>query len=314
MDSNPGDGSLTLLMQKNSQEMFIYPSLDKMLSIKLEGLVEILDFFTSKKFMTKRHIETLKFCPACFSFGVLPVERCRYCGMPSTSRGRVIEHVSCGFKNVESLFRSNGDFKCPRCGQLLAEEGKDYLKNGIMYKCQSCGNLYETPIVDYHCDKCGEYFPTGELGETLLYKYEPENEKMQMAKSIFKTLEWLQGFLGERGYIVNKAKTVTGLSGVAYDTDLYFTTPNDEDSIIVQTFMFDEAITVDDILKLESLRSDLNLNKVLIVSCAKIDEKAETLAGHYKMTLINPEKNDKLTNEKIAQQFINGGIKPIINQ
>jgi hypothetical protein len=311
IDSNPGDGDLTLLMQKNSQEMFLSPSLDKTLSMKLNGVVEILDYFVSKEFMTKKLVETLKFCPVCFSFGVIPVERCRHCGMPSISRGRVIEHLTCGYKNMENLFHRNGDMVCPRCSKTLTVEGKDFSKGGIMYKCQSCGNLYETPVIDYHCEKCGEYFPTVELGETLLYKYEIVNDKLEKIKSTFKTLDLLQEYLGEKGYIIKRATQVTGLSGVTYDTDLYLTSPNDEDSMIVETYMFEKTIEVEEILRLQALKSDLNLNKVVIITHATLDPKAETLANFYNMVLIVPEKTNEHTKEKITKALLEKGVTPI---
>jgi len=309
IDSNPSDGTLTLMVQKNSQEMFLYPSLDKTLSMKLNGVVEILDYFVSKEFMTKKHVETLKFCPVCFSFGVVPVERCRYCGMPSMSRGRVIEHLTCGYKNLESLFHKNGDLVCPRCGKSLSAEGKDYSKDGLMYKCQSCGNLYETPVLDYHCQKCGEYFPTVDLGETLLYKYDAVKDKLGKVKNIFKTLELLQGYFGEKWYTVNRAKPITGISGVTYDTDLYLTSADDADSIIVETYLFEKVIEVEEILRLQALKSDININKVVIVTDAMLDQKAETLANFYNMVVVVPEKTNEHTKEKIA--LIEKGVSPI---
>jgi predicted RNA-binding Zn-ribbon protein involved in translation (DUF1610 family) len=309
--SDQEDITLTLLVQKNSQEMFLYPPLDKTLSIKLGELVDDLDFFVSKGFMDKKNVETLKFCPACFSFGIIPIEHCRNCGMPSVARGRVIEHLGCGYKNIESLFHRNGELICPRCGKSLNVEGKDFTRNGLMYKCQSCGGLYETPVIDYHCQKCGEYFPPEELGETLLTKYEVVYKKLEQIKSVFKALELLEKQLVEKGYTVKRATQVTGISGVTYDTDLYLTSSGDDDSIIVETYMFEETLYIEEILRLQALKSDLNLNRVIIITNAKLDPKAETLANFYNMIVIVPEKTEELTKEKITTALTANMAVPI---
>ena len=90
------DEVIRLVLQKNAGEKFLYPPLDKMLYMKNDKIIEMLDFVVSKGFMNKKQVEVLKFCPICFSYEIIPTEHCTNCGSTNISRGRVIEHFNCG--------------------------------------------------------------------------------------------------------------------------------------------------------------------------------------------------------------------------
>ncbi|MEM3404464.1 MAG: hypothetical protein QXJ17_08020 [Nitrososphaeria archaeon] len=295
------DSSVRLILQKNTGEKFLYPPLDKMLYMNIDRTLDILDFVVSKNFMTKKQIETLKFCPICFSYEIIPTEHCTNCGSTNISRGRVIEHFSCGYRNLESLFVTNGGLECPRCHKTLMIEGKDYSRGKLMYKCHACGNLYDSPIIDYHCQKCGEYFPIEELGETIVYQYELESSKKDLIQSSLKMVESLDGSLKENGYNVKRGTQVTGASGITYDVDLYATNSAKEDVILAVTYLLEDKITIDEVLRLQALGYDLNAKKIVVMSYAPFDQRAEFLANYYNIKKVVPEKTGEVTKEQVIK-------------
>ena len=295
------ENAIRLVLQKNTGEKFLYPPLDKMLYMNVDKVLDVLDFIVSKEFMVKKQVETLKFCPICFSYEIIPTEHCTNCGSTNISRGRIIEHFGCGYKNLESLFLTNGGLECPRCHKSLLVESKDHSRGKLMYKCHACGNLYDSPVIDYHCQKCGEYFPIEELGETVVYQYEVTDHKMELIKSSLKALESLESSLKENKYSVKRHTQVTGTSGIAYDVDLYATNSDKGDNILAETYLLEDKLTVDEILRLQAIRYDLNAKKIVIITYASFDQKAESLANYYNVQRVMPERTGEITKEQVIK-------------
>jgi len=295
------DHIVRLILQKNTGEKFLYPPLDKMLYMNIDKVLDILDFIASKEYLVKKQVETLKFCPICFSYEIIPTEHCPNCGSTNISRGRIIEHFSCGYKNLESLFLSNGGLECPRCHKALIVESKDYSRGKLMYKCHACGNLYDSPLVDYHCQKCGEYFPVEELGETIVYQYEIVNHRTDSIKGAVKTLESMEAGLREKGFSVKRNAQVAGTSGITYDVDLYATKPETKETVLVETYLLEDKITVDEILRLQALGYDLGAKKIAMVTSATLDQRAEFLSNYYNIKRVVPEKAKEITAEEAVK-------------
>lgn len=295
------DKTVRMIFQKNTGEKFLYPPLDKMLYMNVGKVIDVLDYVVQAGFMGKRVVETLRFCPVCFSYEIIPTEHCPNCSSTNISRGRVIEHFSCGYRNLETVFLLNTGLECPRCHKQLLIEGKDFSRGKLMYKCHACGNLFESPMIDYHCQRCGEYFPVDELGETIVYHYEVINDKLEYVSLTLKTLESIEANLRENGYTTKFCTQVTGASGISYDIDLYAANVSKNDSLLVVTYLIEDTIAVDEILRLQALGYDLGAKKIAILTFSKLDQKAEYLANYYGMKRIVPEKTGEVTKEIMVE-------------
>lgn len=291
------DPVVRLIFQKNTGEKFLYPPLDRMFYLNVETVIDILDYIVQTGVMDKKVVETLRFCPVCFSYEIIPTEHCPNCSSTNISRGRTIEHFSCGYRNLETVFLLNKGLECPRCRKQLLIEGKDYSRGKLMYKCHACGNLSDKPIIDYHCQKCGEYFPIDELGETLVFHYELKNGKLEGIKSTLRMFESIGSNLRENGYSTQYCAQVTGSSGVIHDVDLWATNAEKKDSILIVTYLLEDTISVDEILRLQALGYDLGTKKIVILTYSKLAQKAEHLANYYGIKRIVPEKTGEVTKE-----------------
>lgn len=199
------------------------------------------------------------------------------------------------------MFVTKDGLECPRCHSALLVESEDRARGKLMYKCHACGDLYDEPVIDYHCQKCGEYFPRGELGETVVYQYEVTDHRMELIKSSLKALESLESSLKENNYSVKRSTEVTGTSGITYDVDLYATNSVKGDSILAETYLLEDKLTVDEILRLQAIGYDLNANKIVIITHVPLDQKAESLANYYNLQRILPERTGEITKEQITK-------------
>jgi hypothetical protein len=127
------------------------------------------------------------------------------------------------------------------------------------------------------------------------------DSKMESIKATLKTLESIDANLRENGYTTKYCTQVTGASGISYDIDLWATNPAKNDSILVETYLLEETINVDEILRLQALGYDLGAKKIVILTYSKLDQKAEYLANYYGMKRIIPEKTGEVTKEIMVE-------------
>ena len=294
------DNVVRLIFQENTGEKFLYPPLDKMLYLNIDKVLGILDYIVQKGFMEKRVVEILRFCPACFSYEIIPTEHCPSCNSTNLTRGKVIEHFSCGYRNLEGAFIVDRGLECPRCHSPLQVEGKDFSRGKLMYKCNMCGNLFDSPLIDYHCQKCGKYFQIQELGETVVLQYKL-CQKADHIRSTLKMLDSLEARLKENGYLTKYCKTVQGSSGISYEVDLWAAHSGRGDSLLVEAYLLEDKIDVNEILRLQAIAYDLEAKKVVLLTHAKFDPEAERLANYYGMKRIVPEKTGEVTKEVMVE-------------
>jgi hypothetical protein len=86
-----------------------------------------------------------------------------------------------------------------------------------------------------------------------------------------------------------------------YDVDLYATNSDKGDNILAETYLLEDKLTVDEILRLQAIRYDLNAKKIVIITHASFDQRAESLANYYNVQRVMPEKTGEITKEQIIK-------------
>ena len=283
------DNVVRLIFHENTGEKFLYPPLDKMLYLNIDKVLGILDYIVQKGFMEKRVVEILRFCPTCFSYEIIPTEHCPSCNSTNLTRGKVIEHFSCGYRNLEGAFIVDRGLECPRCHSPLQVEGKDFSRGKLMYKCNMCGNLFDSPLIDYHCQKCGKVASLAEVGEIVVDEYRIGDSKLKVVEQVLNTLKYYENLFKSKGYKVYTLTKLAGLSGIEYDVDLYAVHENLNDSVLIQTYLLDDEITPYEVIRLYTIAYDVGVKKVYAIASQRFTKEAEELANVYNIERISPE-------------------------
>jgi hypothetical protein len=66
------------------------------------------------------------YCPSCGSQNVSTRYCCPYCKSFNIQKGSLIEHVKCGYMDVEENFRKGEKLVCPKCHEELKKPDVDY--------------------------------------------------------------------------------------------------------------------------------------------------------------------------------------------
>ena len=106
---------------------FLYPLVEQTTRVKGKEAVAIVESLTDRGILRKSYFDRLLHCPRCQSINLRPSTHCPKCGSGDITRGRILEHLACGYVGVEEEFAAKGKYVCPKCKLQLRTMGADYV-------------------------------------------------------------------------------------------------------------------------------------------------------------------------------------------
>jgi DNA-binding PadR family transcriptional regulator len=95
-----------------------------------------------------------------------------------------------------------------------------------------------------------------------------------------RALDFIEGFLSRRGYIVRKLALVKGISGQEYPVDIFANKPDIKLSNIVLRFPEDGEVSIDDVLKMSMVSFELEAQRSIILSSMnRVSEDTKKVAS-----------------------------------
>ncbi len=167
------DGKIDIIEPYIEFNEIKYPKIEE-IGIPKEDQQEILRRLEELRILTSEVRDTTIRCPTCASHRLQVHLRCPSCNSIALRRGVMIEHLGCGQLDLEESFKRGEQLICPRCGKTLKAIGVDYRKPGALYRCMSCGDIFQTPRTIYTCD-AGHSFPAEEARVSLINAYKPNS-------------------------------------------------------------------------------------------------------------------------------------------
>ena len=87
---------------------FIYPVVEQSVDAKGTEALEIVESLSDKGILKGSFFDRLLRCPRCQSINLRPSTHCPKCSSGDIVRGRILEHVACGYVGVEDEFSQSG--------------------------------------------------------------------------------------------------------------------------------------------------------------------------------------------------------------
>lgn len=146
-----------------------------------KNILNSLDIMYNNKYIDKKKLFSIAVCPKCGSNPKESYLTCPVCDSTDIVKGEVIEHNKCHHIDFKSNFiDSDGNFECPKCGEVLKQIGVDYLRIGTNYKCSN-SHIFPYPEHKYICVECDVEFKENEANLKGVYKYSMlENGKSRL--------------------------------------------------------------------------------------------------------------------------------------
>jgi hypothetical protein len=245
--------------------------------------------------LERKLYDKIIFCPKCDSADVSTRYCCPSCKSFNIQKSSLIEHVKCGYMDVEDKFCEGDLLVCPKCHEELTKADVDYYKAGIWCTCQDCGKSFDVPVPAHFCRNCHETSNFEEVTIKDVYSYTLK-EKVTAESS----LNWLlvasiREFLMKEGLTVESPGLIKGKSGANHSFDIIaFQEDNLQKVIVVDLAMSTGNIVSEQpVIALFAKIFDVSPERAYLIAIPRLSENGKKMAELYKIRAIeakNPEE------------------------
>ena len=275
---------------------YSYPVVDVIVGDP-SGTDELLQSLSEAGVLKRELYDKIVYCPSCDTANVSMHYCCPHCKSFDVRKSALIEHIQCGYIDIEEKFRKDDKLVCPRCRKELTKPDVDYHKAGVWCTCNECGKSFDIPVPAHFCRDCRRNFTFEESLYKDVYSYSLTPEAMKEA-----TLGWIlitpiREFLESRGFEVESPGFLKGKSGASHMFDIIASPTGVKRNITV----IDLATSADDIVSEQPVIAmfaktyDVSPDKACLVAIPRMSENGKKLAALYKLELIEAkDQNDAI--------------------
>jgi hypothetical protein len=273
---------------------FLYPLVEQTARVKGKEAVAIVESLTDRGILRKSYFDRLLHCPRCQSINLRPSTHCPKCGSGDIARGRILEHLACGYVGVEEEFTTKGKYVCPRCKLELRTVGADYLSRGVLRKCRDCSEIFSAPLVKWRCLKCSSLSTEDEIIEVNIYAYTlDEGKRNWLEFEIQPKVRFLE-FLRHHGYKVTQNARVKGRSGAEHSVDILATRDDGviTHNVAIGVVIAREQIGLDRIMDFDVKAFDSGFHDKVLIIIPQLGEEAQKFASYHGIKVLEPKDLD----------------------
>lgn len=247
-------------------------------------------------------------CAKCKSANVAVRYCCPYCKVFDIEKSSLIEHVKCGYMDVEENFQKNERLVCPKCGEELQRPDVDYRKAGIWCTCKECGKSFDIPNVTHFCRDCRESSAFEDVTIRSVYSYRLREEAKEEAGLGWILMAPLKEFLADEGFDVEGPAFLKGRSGANHLFDLVASKSsarNKKRTTVIDIARSSEgAVSEQPVIALFAKIFDVSPDEAFLIAIPKINENGKKMAELYSIRVIearNQSEVVKLLKDRITK-------------
>jgi len=270
---------------------FIYPVVEQAVKVKGKEAVAIVESLTDKDILKRSFFDRILHCSRCQSINLRPSTHCPKCSSGDIVRGRILEHLACGYIGVEDEFTAKGKYTCPRCKLEMRTLGADYQSRGVLRKCRDCGEIFNVPLLKWRCLKCSSLANEDEIDEVNIYAYRLDESKRNWLEFELQPKVRFLEFLRRHGYEVTENARVKGRSGAEHSIDMLATR---DDGVITHNVAIGveiarDKIGLDRILDFDVKAFDSGIHDKVLIIIPVLGEEAAKFASYHRIKVLEPK-------------------------
>jgi len=281
---------------------FVYPDVEEIIG-ESEDAEEFLAMLVEAGILKRELYDKTVYCPKCGSANVSIQYCCPFCLSFDIKKSSLIEHVKCGYMDIEEKFVSGDGLFCPKCKSQLNVEDVDYRRAGLWCTCNKCGRSFDIPVSRHFCRNCQTNFTFENAKIKDAYTYRLNEDIVKTAASEWAILAPIRKILEDKGFKVETPGFLEGRSGVKHMFDIIAYNngrKTEKMAINISTSPDGKPVPEHAIIDMFAKTYDSNIEKAILITIPKISENGRKLANHYKISLIEA-KTPEETIEKIKE-------------
>ncbi|MEM3377349.1 MAG: hypothetical protein QW674_00175 [Candidatus Bathyarchaeia archaeon] len=235
------------------------------------------------------------FCPKCNSANISVRYSCPFCKSFNIQKSSLVEHIKCGYMDVEENFLEGDRYVCPKCKETLKKNDVDYRKAGIWCTCDECGKSFDIPVVINFCRNCRTNSTFEDCVIKDVYAYSiTENVKAESFLNWF-VITSIREIFAEKGLTVESPAILKGKSGANHSFDIAAYKDSGQKKIIVLDLATttDKVVSEQPVIALFAKIFDVSPEKAYLIAIPKLSENGKRMAELYKISAIEAETQEE---------------------
>lgn len=285
----------------STQKGYSYPIVEELLDDPSQATAFLNHLYESGILERKVFDKTLS-CPTCNSSSINFRYCCPFCKSFNIQKSSLIEHVKCGYMDIESKFTKNGLLICPKCNKELKQVDVDYRKAGVWCSCKDCNKNFDIPVAEHFCRDCHQISTFEEVVINDVYSYTPKGNLKADSSITWFFSSAITEFLIKEGFNVEPSSTVKGKSGASHTFDVVAINPKTSNVTVIDLSIAENCVSEQPVIALFAKIFDVSPEKAYLVAAPRINENAKKMAELYSIRVIeakSPEEAVAALKEKM---------------
>ena len=268
---------------------------------------DFLNRLYEAKVIEKKLYDNILYCPSCGSQNISTHYCCPYCKSFNIQKGSLIEHVKCGYMDVEENFRKGGKLVCPKCREELKKPDVDYRKAGIWCTCKDCGKSFDIPVTRHFCRECQTDFTFEDVEIRDVYAYTLNEEVKGEITAGWIFVAPIKEFLVESGFKVEAPAFLKGKSGAnhMFDIAAYRKEITKKVTVMDVATATEDIVSEQPVIALFAKIYDVVPDSAFLIAIPKLNDNAKKMAELYNIKVIEAKDSKevmKALKEKMARK------------
>ena len=240
-------------------------------------------------------------CPKCGSQNVSFRYCCPFCKSFDIQKSSLVEHIKCGYMDLEPNFRREDKYICPKCHEQMRKIDVDYRKAGVWCNCNNCSKSFDIPASEHFCRKCGasSTFEEATLKEVYSYTLN-KSVKRESFQNLF-LIAPIQEVFTKEGLTARAPGSLKGKSGTKHSFDIVAQIGEAEapgKSIVVDlATATGDVVSEQPVISMFAKVFDVSPERAYLIAVPRLNENAKRMAELYNIRTIeaqNPKEATKI--------------------
>lgn len=244
-------------------------------------------------------------CPKCGSANVSTHYCCPYCKSFDIRKSALIEHVKCGYMDVEENFVKGDKLICPKCKEDLKKVDVDYRRAGIWCTCKDCGKSFDIPLTELFCRECHTNFTFEDAISKDVFSYTLKEQARQEASVGWVLVAPIKELFAESGFEVQGPAFVKGKSGANHVFDVVAKSkdPSRRLTVVDLAMSAENVVSEQPVIALFAKIFDVSPEKAYLIVIPKMSENGKKMAELYNIQLVEA-RNEKEAIRTLREKLV----------
>jgi len=256
-----------------------------------------LDRLSDVGILERQLYDKMLVCPKCSSVSVAVHYCCPYCKSFDVQKSSLIEHVKCGYMDVEENFLKGGKLVCQKCHDELKKLDVDYRRAGVWCSCRSCGKSFDIPDATLFCRDCRTDSTFEEVIIKNAYSFGMREEVRKEAQLGWILVAPIKEFLAECGFDVEGPAFLKGKSGANHMFDIVARNKGDaKKATVIDVATSTEGVLVEQpVIALFAKIFDVSPDSAYLIAIPKMSDNGKKMAELYNIQIIEAKSQKEAT-------------------